>query len=170
MQVAEAKEAQANGQRQGIVPTKQKVIAVLTPTLGQVSMFWTLGLLNLVWPMNTGKGIIPAMDQVGGEIGEMRNKLVALSLEEEKKSGLELEGLMWLDDDVIISKWALLQLVSHDRDIAAGVYFTKGDLGEPLIFSGPSSGTMRFQPDETFEAWGYAQGLSYVRAHVYRHM
>lgn len=159
-----------NGDRMGIQPAKQKVIAVLTPTLGQVSMFWTVGLINLIWPMNMGKGIIPIVDLVGGEVGETRNKCVAAVLDAERTSGQELEGVFWLDDDVIVSKFALLQLVSHDREIAAGVYFTKGDLGEPLIFSGPSSGTLKFRPDETFEAWGWAQGLSYVQTKVYKEM
>jgi len=170
MQVAEAEKAQANGQRQGLVPAKTKVIAVLTPTLGMVSIHWTVAIQNLLWPMNVGKGFIPGMDQVGNEVGEMRNKLVALVLEQAQKSGHDLEGIFWIDDDVIVNKMALLKLASHDRDIAAGVYFCKGDLGEPLIFSGGQTGTMKFLPDETFEAWGWAQGLSYVRAEVYTRM
>jgi hypothetical protein len=169
-QVAEAVKPEANGQRQGLVPAKTKVIALLTPTLGMVSIRWCVAMQNLIWPMNIGRGFIPAMDQVGNEVGEMRNKLVALSLEQAEKSNNDLEGILWVDDDVIVSKLALLQLVSHDRDIAAGVYFCKGDLGEPLIFAGGQAGTMKFRPDETFEAWGWAQGLSYVRAEVYKRM
>lgn len=154
----------------GIAPAKRKCLAVLTPTLGNVSMWWHTALVDLIWPMNTGKGFIPVMDQKGGEIGEMRNRLVTLALQFEAAQDIDLEYLMWIDDDVIVGRMALLALAQHDRDIASGVYFSKNDMPQPLIFDGPSSGTARWEPDKLLEKWGWAQGLSLVRLAVYKRM
>lgn len=157
--------------RQGIVPAVRRAIAVLTPTLGNVSMWWHTSMTDLVWPMNTGKAFIPKMDLKGGQIGQMRNFLVKMALDYEAAQGINVEYLMWVDDDVIISRLAMLTLAAHDRDIASGVYFCKGEIGnEPLIFAGPSSGTLKFRPDECFEAWGWSLGLSLIRTTVFKRM
>jgi len=154
----------------GIVPTKRKAIAVLTPTLGQISMWWTVGLLDLVWPMNTSRAFMPLVDQRGDNIGETRNRLVKMVLDSEQATNVEIEYVMWLDDDVIIQRPVLLALLSHDRDIASGVYFSKTDHAEPLIFSGPGSGSLKFKPDEIFEAWGWSNGLCVIKTAVYKRM
>lgn len=173
MDLAEAieRDAKARQDRLGIRPATKRCIAVLTPTLGQVSMWWSVAMMDLIWPMNCGKAFIPVMDNKGGEVGEMRNRLVAMALAFEKSQGIELHSLFWVDDDVIIPALAMLTLAAHDRDIASGVYMTKGDAGnEALIFDGPSCGSRKFEPDRVFECWGYAQGLSLVRTQVYKHM
>lgn len=162
--------AKRRGVSAGIIPAKQKSIAVLTPTLGRVSMWWTTAIMDLVWPMNTGKAVIPAWDRQGGQVGEMRNRLVKMAMDFADQQGIDLDSVMWIDDDVIFNRFCLLTLCSHDRDIASGVYFCKGEFGDPLIFNGPSSGTAKFRPDETFECWGYSQGLSLVKTSVYRRM
>lgn len=153
----------------GVPAAPARIIPVLTPTLGMVSVWWFTGVLDLLWPMNTGKAVIPMPDRKGGEIAEMRNRLVQMVLATETDKQ-KIHSLFWLDDDVIINRAALLKLASHGRDIASGVYFAKGDVGEPLIFGGPCSGTLPFQPNKEFEAWGWAQGLSLVSMEVYKRM
>lgn len=156
----------------GVLPKGQVLIPVLTPTLGAISMWWHLTQIDLMYPMNVGKQPITTLDAVGGEVGEMRNRLVAmcLAIEDSSQGKTTIPWVFWCDDDVIIDRWALSCLCSHNRDIASGVYFCKGEFGEPLIFPGPSSGVIPFRPDEIFEAWGYAQGLSVVKLDVYRRM
>src|SRR5260370_23508453 len=127
--------------------------------------------IRVIGWLNPGKACIPACDMLGGEVGQMRNRLLSLALAFEKAQGVNLEAVLWVDDDVIVNPLVMLTLAGHDRDIASGVYFTKGDIGnEPLIFDGPSSGPRKFMPGECFEAWGYAQGLSLVRTAVYKRM
>lgn len=157
-------------QQGGIAPSRKKSIAILTPTLGKVSMHWTTSLLDLIWPMNCGRAFLPMMDQKGDEIGEVRNRLVKMALESAEQNGIDLEYVFWLDDDVIIHRAALLALASHDADIASGVYFSKTDFGEPLIFDGPSSGTCKFEPNKILNKWGWANGLSLIRTSVYKRM
>jgi hypothetical protein len=175
MLVAEAIEKEARQRRQneldGIVPQRSCTIAVLTPTLGIISAWWHTSMLGLVWPTNTGRAPVMAQDMKGNEVGEMRNRLVKICLTMADAQNVELDSILWLDDDVIVSRFALLTLRAHDRDIVAGVYMTKLEPGaEPLIFKGGGAGCDPFIPDEVRETWGYAQGLSLVKTDVYRRM
>jgi len=175
---APVKEAvEHNGRPLGIAPAKKCCIAVLTPTLGQVSMFWHIACLDLVFPMNLGKGFIPMIDMIGGEVGPTRNRLVKMALASAEASGQTLDWIFWIDDDVIFNRMCLLQLIKHNRDIASGVYFSKGETGnQPLIFAGGGCGTMDYKPaqvdgpGETMEAWGWSQGLSLIKTEVYQRM
>ncbi len=156
--------------RLGIKPKAQEVIAVLTPTLGYASFWYFTGVLGLIWPMNKGKGVMPVTDHVGGEIAEMRNRLVSMMIAANEAGSAKVTHVMWLDDDVVIGPAAMLALASHDRDIASGVYFSKFEKAEPLIFDGPSSGTGKFLPNQVRDSWGWAQGLSLVKLEVYQRM
>ncbi len=154
----------------GVIPAGQMVVPILTPTLGSISMWWHLTQIDLLFPMNVGKQPITTLDKHGGEIGQMRNRLVAMSLaiEDNSNGKTKVPFVLWMDDDVIVDRMALCCLASHNRPIVSGVYFAKGDYGQPLIFPGPSAGTLEFRPDETFEAWGWSQGLSLISTEVYR--
>lgn len=156
----------------GVLPAGQLLVPILTPTLGTISMWWHLTQIDLLYPMNVGKQPITTLDLHGGEVGEMRNRLVAMALLIEDQSGgkTQVPKVMWVDDDVLVDRECMICLARHDVDIASGVYFSKGEFGEPLIFPGPSSGVLSFKPDEVFEAWGWSQGLSLVSTEVYRRM
>ncbi len=156
--------------RLGIKPKTTEIVAVLTPTLGYASFWYFTGVLGLVWPMNKGKAILPMTDHKGGEIAEVRNRLVSTMLAADGCGSNRVTHLMWLDDDVIVGPAAMLALMSHDRDVVSGTYFSKFEFSEPLIFDGPSAGTGRFEPGKTRESWGWAQGLSLVKLDVYRRM
>lgn len=147
---------------------KPKLIVVLTPTLGMFSANWHVAMTQMAYPMNWQRGFIPGRDVVGGQIGQVRNKLVDICFNLEKEKDVRIDYVMWLDDDVLVSKLCLLTLLAHEREVAAGVYFTKSDPAQPLIFPGPSAGTSPFLPDQCFDSWGYAQGLSVVKLDVYR--
>lgn len=176
--VAEA--PQKTDKRLGIAPAKQTCVAICTPTLGKVSMHWTAQLCNLVIPMNVSKGFIPLQDMKGGEVGQVRNRLVQVTLAHCQKLDLELDSIFWLDDDVIpADRMVIAALRSLNADIAAGVYYCKGDYGDPLLFAGGSSGTVRHKPcpdgiidgpEATTELWGYPQGLSLVKGSVFTRM
>ncbi len=156
--------------RVGVPPKSQNVIAVLTPTLGYASFWYFTGILSLVWPMNTGKGVLPCTDHKGGEIAEMRNRLVQMMLAADELGPARVSHVMWIDDDVVVHPAAMLALCSRDADIASGTYFSKHDFSEPLIFDGPSNGTGPFIPGQTRESWGWSQGLSLVKLDVYKRM
>ncbi len=151
----------------GVLAAPSQIIAIGTPTLGQISMWWHTSLVDLIWPMNTAKALLPCIDHHGGEIAEIRNRIVSMCMATETDS-VKVQAIMWIDDDVIVPRESIMALARHERDIASGVYFTKGEFAQPLIFDGPCSGVHSFRPDETFEAWGWSQGLSLVRLDVYK--
>lgn len=156
----------------GIQPAKGVCIPLLTPTLGRVSMLWADMRSQIFFPMNTGRYPFSLQDKKGGEIGEVRNQMVEFFLTLERLSpNSQFPGVMWLDDDVVpCSPAVLLALMGHERPIASGVYFSKMDHGEPLIFPGGSAGTTPFRPGEVFESWGWAQGLCFISLEVYKRM
>lgn len=146
-----------------------KFIAFCTPTLGMVSIEWASALRAMTLPLNTGYSEAFGKDSVGGEIAEGRNGCVATALSYESDRR-EITHLFWLDDDVVAPRSALMALMRHDADIASGVYFTKGEPCEPLIFPGRGCGTTPFVPDRVFETWGHGMGLALVRTSVYKRM
>lgn len=148
---------------------RQKYIAICTPSLGLVSVDWAGSLRILAWPLNTGAVSFFVIDEKGGEIAETRNQCVQQALDYDSPDR-EVTHIFWLDDDVMPSRLALIQLLGHDCDIASGVYFSKIDPGVPLIFPGPGCGTVPFVPDQFFETWGCGMGLCLVRTEVYRKM
>lgn len=148
---------------------KTKFIAICTPSLGMVSIEWASALRHLAMPINTGYCECFARDDAGGEIAEGRNFCVATALGHETETR-EISHLFWIDDDVIVPRMALVRLLSHNADIASGVYFTKSEPSEPLIFPGPCAGTTPFVPDRVFPSWGHGMGLTLIRASVYKRM
>ncbi len=145
---------------------KTRIIAVCTPTLGLLHVNWVAAYNELIWPLNTGKA---QLFVTGKPVAEARNETVAraLSIENEDR---EVTHLFWVDDDVIIPRTALLQLLRHRRPIASGVYFTRNEPGEPLIFPCAGGGTQEFVPNRAYEVWGHGMGLTLVETGVYRRM
>lgn len=150
------------------MPRKQ-FIAIATPSLGQVSIQWSRAFRSLGFPLNVGEVNDFVIDSVGGEIAECRNQCVARAMAFEKPD-CEVSHVFWIDDDVLFTYRALLTLYYHRRDIASGVYFTKCEPSEPLIFPGRGCGTTQFIPNQTFETWGHGMGLTLIRTEVYRRM
>jgi hypothetical protein len=166
---------------QGVPVGARQNIVVCTPTRGMVSMWWHTSICDLVFPMNTGKALIPGLDRNGGEIAEIRNRLVTMAKGMETDQN-KVHSILWLDDDVIFYPSVLLALAAHDRDVVSGVYFCKGQSSQPLLFGGPCCGTLPYKPatnehdgcegcpECTMEAWGWSNGLSLVKMDVYRRM
>lgn len=148
-----------------------KSVAKCTPSLGTVSIWWCRCSEAILWPMSAGKSVFYLRDKVGGEIAEVRNGIVESVLAYDAVSG-PVSHLFWVDDDVLVFPGCLLELMSHDADVASGVYFSKmpGRLAEPLIFREPDAGTDRFVPDKVYPVWGHGMGLTLVKTDVYRKM
>lgn len=152
---------------------KMKFIVRCTPTLGTVSVYWAKAMEDMLHPMNCIKGVSYMRDVEGDEIAECRNKLVAQVLGFNTEEH-EADSIFWIDDDVIPTKGALLQLYSHSKPIVSGVYFTKmpGMLAEPLIFPSKGGGADKFIPaasdgQRSYEVWGHGMGLTLVKTEVY---
>jgi hypothetical protein len=125
---------------------------------------------GIAWPFNTTKAPIIIEDDEGGKIAEGRNMLVAKVLERETP-GMGIRSILWIDDDVVpISPYLLRALDGHDEDICAGVYFSKEEFPQPLIFPERGQGVKKFVPEEYYDVWGVGMGLTLVKTDVYRRM
>lgn len=135
-----------------------------------VSGWWARAAANTSWPFNVSKGVLMVHDDIGNKIATTRNQLVSRVLEMESTS-LEVTDIAWLDDDVLpISPLCWRALLSHDYDIRAGVYFSKEEYPQPLIFPACGRGTDKFIPNKCYKVWGVGMGLTIVKTAVYRKM
>jgi hypothetical protein len=146
------------------------VIALATPSLGLVSIFWARTCASIIWPMNTGKSIFYLRDGEGGEVAETRNAIVDQVLTYDQRQ--KVSHILWVDDDVLVQPGCLLELLHFDRDIASGVYFSKvaGHGSQPLIFPSEYGGADHFRPNEVYETWGHGMGLCLIKTDVYKRM
>lgn len=131
---------------------------------GTVSLKWAMAFRGIILPMNTGAIPVIFQDEVGGEIAECRNAVVEVAL----RSGAT--HLFWLDDDVCVDNWALAALHRHAVPMSSGVYFTKNDFSDPLIFPASGGGTSPFMGEGTSQAHAAGMGLVLIHADVYRRM
>jgi hypothetical protein len=148
------------------------MIAKCTPSLGNVSLWWTRATESIAWPTGgTGKAIFYLRDGVGGEIAEVRNGIVDAVLEYDRTTA-PVSHLFWIDDDVLVFPGCLLELLHQRVDICSGVYFTKmpGHGSEPLIYPERNGGADSFRPNEAYDVWGHGMGLTLVRTDVYKRM
>jgi hypothetical protein len=148
-----------------------KFIAKCSPSLGDVSIWWSRCCQSIIWPMARGRAIFYLRDKVGGEIAEVRNGIVDAVLEYDKTTN-PVTHLFWVDDDVLVFPGCLLELLHQDTDICSGVYFTKmpGNLSEPLIFPYDDDNRNTFEPDQVYDVLGHGMGLTLVRTEVYKRM
>lgn len=149
--------------------SKMKCIVICTPSLGAVSVWWARQIAELIHPLNIGRRVCFVRDDIGGQIAETRNKIVADAMRLENDR-MEIDSLFWVDDDVLVSRGALMQLYGHHRPIASGVYFLKGDPSVPLLMPGRVQGTDPFVPNKVYDCWGVGMGLCLVKMDVYRRM
>jgi hypothetical protein len=143
------------------------VIMVGIPSFGMVHLFFAARLLNLRTPMNS---IVRHCYVVGKEVGDARNEIVAKALDiEVQDPSLRCSHVFFLDDDVLFHPDALLKLLSHQRPIVSGLYYTKSSVPTPLVLHGDYGGTARsWTPGELVECAGHGMGLTLINADVFR--
>jgi hypothetical protein len=145
---------------------RHRMIVAATPTLGNVRAEWSMAYSNIQWPTNTVIGKIMEFDK---RIAEARNAIVSKALALDDDS-IEVTHIFWLDDDVLCYRDALKALYLRHLPICSGVYFTKSDAAEPLIYAGPLQGSEPFMPDRLLPVWGHGMGLTLIETSVYRRM
>jgi hypothetical protein len=153
----------------------KETVAIATPSLGVVSIFWARCWANIIQPNFAGMALFCLRDGVGGEIAETRNGIVDAVLQHHRDHS-EISHILWIDDDVIVQPGVLLELLHQskkfDVPIVNGTYFQKmpGNLTTPLIYPEPGGGADFFRPDEVYEVFAAGMGLTLVRREVYERM
>jgi len=146
----------------------KKHLAICMPSLGWTPTTCSMAFSDLVYPLNYG---FMKCCCYGKRVAEARNECVKQVLDTEAKlTGCEVTHLFWLDDDVIPQPGALIALMQRQKAIVSGVYWTKTNPGEPLIFRERLSGAGSFRPGQLDEVWSHGMGLTLVEMGVYRRL
>lgn len=146
----------------------KKHLALCIPSLGLVPTTWAMAFSDLVYPLNTA---FMKVCVYGKQVAEARNESVAQVLKAEKATpGCEVTHIFWLDDDVIPQPGAMIALLQRRKEIVSGVYWTKTNPGEPLVFRERLSGAGPFRPGKLEEVWAHGMGLTLVEMQVYRRL
>jgi hypothetical protein len=126
-------------------------------------MRWACRLRHVQLPLNCRFSEIVIE---GARVDEARNAIVGAAVKNP-----EFSHVWFLDDDVLVHGHALLQLLAAKKDIVAGVYFTKGPFGEPLIFEHEGAGATEYLAGTGLRrVWGCGMGLTLIRTAVFRRM
>ncbi len=140
------------------------------PTFGEVSIHWTMSLTSIAMPINFSNQYHIVL---GKKIDEARNEIVEGVLKNESKPRF----LFFLDDDVIMPPDTLRRLVHRmdnlPEDVGAisGVYYSKSEPGEPLIFQKKGRGSYYdWRVGDFFKAWAAGCGLVLIRTEALRRM
>jgi len=129
---------------------------------------WALALATQNYPLNLSRSFC-AIGGVATDIA--RNKAVEYALE--KKSNY----IWFLDDDVQPPFFALRQLIysleqsSDNTMVSTGIYFSKQDPTEPVIYKELGMGAFwKWKVDTKFEVGGCGAGCMVVKTELFRHL
>ncbi len=145
----------------------REVIAIGIPSFGLTHLFFTARLINLRMPLNR---IIRWFFIIGKEVGYARNEIAAKALAVgEDDPSVRCSKLLFLDDDLLFHPELLLKLLSHERPIVSGLYYTKASVPTPLVLHGEYGGTAKsWTPGELIECDGHGMGSCLIDTDVLR--
>jgi hypothetical protein len=145
----------------------REFLAIGIPSFGMVHLYFAARLMNLRIPMNT---VIRWFYVVGKEVGDARNEIVGRALASDGE-GMRCKAVFFLDDDVLFHPDVLKRLLSHQRPIVSGLYYTKTAEPTPLALHDEGEGTARgWTPGELIDVAGHGMGLTLIDADVFRRM
>jgi len=148
--------------------SKRRVIVLGVPSLGTVSIYWTAAYSNIGPPLNCN---LHKTFVCNRPVAEARNEIVADTLrrwKDDKKT--EPSHIFFLDDDVLCRRFAIVQLLNRHAPVVSGVYFSRAEASEPLVFAARGAGSMPFIPDQFLQVWGHGMGLTLIEVDVFRRM
>lgn len=142
---------------------------MIVPTRGMISARVVESWMGLMTPMNNA---FIRLFVSGMEVGDAYNSGIELILGNEGLSNFKY--LLTVEEDNIPPPDGLLKLLESIGDYAAvgGLYWTKGDGGQPMIYGDPT-GILSFQPqipipDTVQECNGLGMGFTLFNLDVFR--
>jgi hypothetical protein len=139
------------------------------PTRGSVPARVVESWWNLMTPMNNR---FIRMFVQGMEVGSAYNQAVEIILAHPFLK--DFKYMLTLEDDNMPPPDGLLKLYEHIEEyaIVAGLYFTKGEAGQPMIYGNPK-GMLSFEPqvprvDAIQECNGTGMGFTLFRMELFR--
>jgi hypothetical protein len=135
-------------------------LVIAIPARGTVRIEWAVNLKMLNPPVNTSFAL---RTMIGEQVDDARNGCVLDAREREAKY------LMFIDDDVLIPNQGLRRMFDQmkqnpDWDLLSGIYVTKSDPVEPLVFTeGEVGGSWAWTFNQTFPITGCGMGCCLIR-------
>jgi hypothetical protein len=165
------KRAQARLTESGAYKNLSTVI--VTPTRGGRSLCprFVSAIYGLMKPMN--QAVVGPIFMAGMEVGEAYNSAIEMILDNPQLS--KFKFLLTIEDDNIPPPDGLLKLYEgmRDYDAVGGLYWTKGEGGQPMIYGDPNEKPLNFRPQFPIEnaiqrTNGLGMGFTLFRMDVFR--
>lgn len=140
------------------------------PSFGVVSLQWAMSLTSMAMPINFTNQFSVVLDK---RIDIARNEIVERVVNDESSPRF----LFFLDDDVIMPPNSLRNMVHRMENLGpdigaiSGVYYSKSEPGEPLIFKTRGRGSYYdWRVGDFFSVWAAGCGLVLIRTQALKDM
>lgn len=167
--------AKANARLTRSKSYKDLSTVIVTPTRGGRSLCprFVSSIMGLLRPMN--QPCVGPIFMSGMEVGAAWNAAVEMILANPQLS--KFRYLFCVEDDNLLSPDALLKLYEsiEDYDAVGGLYWTKGEMGAPMIYGSPNVSPLNFVPQQVIPETvqrcnGLGMGATLIRLDVFRRL
>lgn len=117
---------------------------IICPTRGIVPAKVVQSWMGLMRPMN--QKVIGPLFAIGMEVGEAYNSMIEMILQNPELSTWKY--ILTIEEDNMPPPDGLLKLYEHmdDYAVVGGLYWTKGEGGQPMIYGDPNVAPLNFIP------------------------
>jgi len=144
---------------------------IICPTRGMVSAKVVQSWMGLMRPMN--QKVIGPLFAIGMEVGDAYNSMIGMILGNPELSTWKY--ILTIEEDNLPPQDGLLKLYeSMDKfDVVGGLYWTKGEAGQPMIYGDPAVEPVNFIPQipqaETVQpANGLGMGFNLFKLDIFK--
>lgn len=119
---------------------------IICPTRGLITAKVVQSWMGLMRPMN--QKVIGPLFAIGMEVGEAYNGMIEMILANPELS--KWKYILTIEEDNMPPPDGLLKLYEHmdDFDVIGGLYWTKGEGGQPMIYGDPNVVPLNFIPQK----------------------
>lgn len=146
---------------------------IICPTRGVIPAVVVQAWQGLMRPMN--QKVIGPIFAIGMEVGEAYNSMISNILANPELS--KYKYILTIEEDNAPPADGLLKLYESmdEYDVVGGLYWTKGEAGQPMIYGNPKEMPMNFIPQqpipETVQpANGLGMGFNLYKMDIFRKM
>lgn len=117
---------------------------IICPTRGQITAKVVQSWMGLMRPMN--QKVIGPLFAIGMEVGAAYNEMIAMILQNPELS--KWKYILTIEEDNMPAPDGLLKLYESmdEYDVVGGLYWTKGEGGQPMIYGDPCATPLNFIP------------------------
>lgn len=144
---------------------------IVCPTRGYISARIVQSWQGLIRPMN--QKVLGPLFMEGMEVGEAYNQVLKMILE--NKDLAEFKFVLTLEEDNAPPADGLMKLYEHidEYDAIGGLYWTKGEMGQPMCYGDPRVMPLNFipqvpPPDSLTPCNGLGMGFTLFRMEMFK--